>query len=160
LTVTDVWPWAAIVAAVAGASLILYVRRPRIGYLGAWCFITLAPTSSIIPIATEVAAERRMYLPLAGIAAYAAAGVALFLIRIAQRKPGRLALHARTAALAGGILVVVVGTALGAATVARNREYASPLTMAEVNLARWPSPGSEFLLGTVLAEAGDHPGAI
>jgi hypothetical protein len=26
--------------------------------------MTLAPTSSIVPIATEVGAERRMYLPL------------------------------------------------------------------------------------------------
>ena len=37
------------------------------GFLGAWFWITLAPTSTIVPIATEVAAERRMYLPLAAL---------------------------------------------------------------------------------------------
>ena len=34
-------------------------------------FLTLAPTSSIVPIATEVGAERRMYLPLAALSVLA-----------------------------------------------------------------------------------------
>ena len=44
----------------------MLARRPHVGFLGAWCFITLAPTSSIVPIATEVGAERRMYLAACG----------------------------------------------------------------------------------------------
>jgi protein O-mannosyl-transferase len=43
--------------------------RPRLGFLGAWFFLILAPTSSLVPILTEVAAERRMYLPLVAIVA-------------------------------------------------------------------------------------------
>jgi tetratricopeptide (TPR) repeat protein len=35
-----------------------------LGFLGAWFFMILAPSSSIIPIATEMAAERRIYLSL------------------------------------------------------------------------------------------------
>ena len=35
---------------------------------GLWFFVTLAPASSIVPVATEVGAERRMYLPLMAIA--------------------------------------------------------------------------------------------
>ena len=41
------------------------------GYPAAWFLIVLAPTSSVIPIATEVAAERRVYLALAGLAVLA-----------------------------------------------------------------------------------------
>ncbi len=37
----------------------------RFAFLGAWFFLTLAPSSSVVPIATEVAAERRVYLALA-----------------------------------------------------------------------------------------------
>jgi hypothetical protein len=36
------------------------VRWPRLFFPGAWFFVTLAPASSIVPIATEVGAERRM----------------------------------------------------------------------------------------------------
>ena len=38
-----------------------------VGFLGGWFFATLAPSSSVLPLATEIAAERRMYLPLAAL---------------------------------------------------------------------------------------------
>lgn len=51
---------------VAGTFWGIY-RGSWLGVLGAWFFLILAPSSSIVPIATEVMAERRMYLPLASI---------------------------------------------------------------------------------------------
>ena len=42
-------------------------RRWRWALLGVGFFFILAPTSSVVPIITEVAAERRMYLPLAAV---------------------------------------------------------------------------------------------
>src|SRR2546429_4276271 len=39
---------------------------PPVGFLGAWFFLTLAPTSSVVPI-QDMVAERRMYLPLAAV---------------------------------------------------------------------------------------------
>lgn len=36
-------------------------------FLGVWFFFILAPTSSLVPIVTELVAERRMYLPLAAV---------------------------------------------------------------------------------------------
>jgi tetratricopeptide (TPR) repeat protein len=39
-------------------------QRPWLGWLGAMFFLLLAPTSSVMPIVTEVVAERRMYLPM------------------------------------------------------------------------------------------------
>src|SRR5262245_33459333 len=73
------WPRATSVADVAvPAGMIVgllaltawaFVRRMPIGFAGVWFFLTLAPTSSVIPIVTEVAAEHRMYLPLAAVLA-------------------------------------------------------------------------------------------
>ena len=56
-----------VIGALVVIAAVLLVRRSYAGFLGAWCFITLSPTSSIVPIATEVGAERRMYLALAGL---------------------------------------------------------------------------------------------
>ena len=64
LTLSGVAPYAAAVTALLAATIIALVRRPVVGFLGAWFFLTLAPTSSIVPISTEVGSERRMYLPL------------------------------------------------------------------------------------------------
>ena len=55
-----------IVAVLAINTALRLWQRTATGYLGAWVFIILSPTL-IVPILTEVAAERRMYLPLAAI---------------------------------------------------------------------------------------------
>jgi Flp pilus assembly protein TadD len=64
VTFADVAPYAIVVGALLVATIVAVGRNTRIGFLGAWFFLTLAPTSSVIPISTEVGAERRMYLPL------------------------------------------------------------------------------------------------
>ena len=63
LTLFAVWPSAVLIALLLGLTVLALVTRPMLGFLGAWFFVTLAPTSSVVPIATEVGAERRMYLP-------------------------------------------------------------------------------------------------
>jgi tetratricopeptide (TPR) repeat protein len=50
--------------AVLAATALAFRRRPWIGFAGAWFFLLLAPTSSVLPIVTEPCADRRMYLPL------------------------------------------------------------------------------------------------
>ena len=45
------------------------MRKWPAGFAGAVFFLALAPTSSLLPIPTEVAAEHRMYLPLAAVIA-------------------------------------------------------------------------------------------
>ena len=60
-TLADVMPEALLVVSL----VLLGGRRPGaatgVGLVGAWFFITLAPTSTVVPMATEVGAERRMY---------------------------------------------------------------------------------------------------
>lgn len=74
LTLADVLPQAAAVCALLAATLIAMVRWRSLGFAGAWFFLTLAPTSSVVPIVTEVGAERRMYLPLVSLIALAVVG--------------------------------------------------------------------------------------
>ena len=57
-------PGAAVVVALIFATLFAWVRCRPLAFLGTVFFFVLAPTSSFLPIYTEFAAERRMYLPL------------------------------------------------------------------------------------------------
>jgi tetratricopeptide (TPR) repeat protein len=59
-----VWKQAIILAVLVGATIWALWRKPAIGFAGAWIFIILAPSSSIVPLTTQTMAEHRMYLPL------------------------------------------------------------------------------------------------
>jgi len=74
LSLRDVLPGALVIVALLVATLFALVRSRPIGFLMASFFLTLAPTSSIIPISSEVGAERRMYLPFAALATLAVLG--------------------------------------------------------------------------------------
>jgi protein O-mannosyl-transferase len=103
----------------AGTAWALW-RRPVLGFLGAWFFLILAPSSSVVPVVTQTMAEHRMYLPLAGVLAGLAGGAYRLL------GPRSLAL---LAALALG---------LGGLTVARNRDYRSQLGLWDDTLRDCP----------------------
>ena len=149
VSLADVWPWLLVIAALFAGSVALVTRRPAIGYPAAWFFLTLGPTSSVIVIATEVGAERRMYLPLAGLIAGLVAGAA-WLTRDRTRFGSR-ALVAAT---------VLLAAALGIRTAIRNTEYASALTMARTVVDRWPTPNAEYLVGSELSRAGQSRESI
>ena len=166
LTLGDAWPYPAIVVGLMVATVIALVRRPALGFLGAWVFLLLAPTSSILPIATEVGAERRMYLPLVAIIALAVVG-ALFAWRrltgAADPSPAEdeeVAPLWRTWPAAATVTVLVVAALLGTRTILRASEYRSALTLAETVLQRWPNANAQYLVGTELASAGRHGEAI
>jgi tetratricopeptide (TPR) repeat protein len=107
----DIVPAALVVAALLGVTVWALLRRPSLGFLGAVFFVTLAPTSSFVPLATQTSAEHRMYLPLAAVAT-----LAVFGVHAATRGTPRL----RPALLAAS------AAALCAVTFARNADYASP----------------------------------
>lgn len=65
-------PGLVVLSAFAAATIVAWTRVERwgwFGFLGAWFFLTLAPSSSVVPITTEIAAERRIYLALAAVIA-------------------------------------------------------------------------------------------
>ncbi|HKW00246.1 MAG TPA: tetratricopeptide repeat protein [Vicinamibacterales bacterium] len=162
LTLGDAWPYPAIVAGLLAATGVALVRRPVLGFLCAWVVLLLAPTSSLLPIATEVGAERRMYLPLAAIITLAVVG-ALFAWRrfsgtAAERAPKDT--NAPLWPAAATVATLVVAVLLGAMTIVRASEYRSALTLAETVLERWPNANAQYLVGTELASAGRHGEAI
>src|ERR1019366_8509421 len=81
---------AALVAALVAATVWALVRRPALGFLGAWFFLILAPSSSFVPVATETMAEHRMYLPLIAVVVLAAVAAWAWLGRLSLVLCGRL----------------------------------------------------------------------
>lgn len=138
-TLAEVWPQAALIAALLGATAWALVRKPRWGLLGLWFFAILAPSSSVIPIATEPIAEQRMYLPLAALVAALVAVAARWL--------------PRRSVAAGALLL---GAALGLATSRRDRQYRDPVTLWTDTVAKNPAePRAHNNLGTALRARGD-----
>jgi tetratricopeptide (TPR) repeat protein len=150
LALTDVWLPLLAVGALGILVLVLLVRRPHAGFLGAWCFIILSPTSSVVPIATEVGAERRMYLPLAGLAVL----VVLCAYRAWTSRASSQHQHIGVAATA------LVCLALAAGTIQRNREYQTAVSIMKVTVERRPHPRSYQMLANAYFEAGQRDEAM
>ena len=138
LTLPDVWPQALVVLALLAATVVALVRWPALGFSGAWFFIALAPASSVLPIATEVGAERRMYVPLMALSVLAVVAVAA----VVRARVVRIVL---LSAAVGG---------LGLLTIQRTAEYASPVTLARTVVERRPTAVAHHLLGEQLGLAG------
>lgn len=158
-TAQVLWPGLALAGLLAAAAWALR-RAPRLGFLGAWFFVILAPTSSIVPI-EDLAFEHRMYLPLAAVIVLAVWGADALSARWAARGGEGGAGRRRLGRAAGAALLALVALALGAATMARNRDYRSALAMWE-SVARIRPHSARALcnLGMERALGGDAHGAL
>ena len=136
----DVFPYAVVVVALLLCTLVAFRRYPAAGFLGAWFFVTLAPSSSFVPIATEVGAERRMYMPLMAVMVGIVIG-----LHSASSVRKRLSPGLAGAVLAAGAVF------LGSLTVARNIEHQSWLTLARTTLERWPTDVAHAAVGSELS---------
>jgi tetratricopeptide (TPR) repeat protein len=186
----EILPGTVVVALLLAATLWGLLGRRAWGFLGAWFFLILAPTSSILPL-NQLAVEHRMYLPLAAVAVLGAAGgYALWeklLPRLAGQggqSPGWVRRFAGFAAgpsflAAGpssgtvpGLATIVrwaapvaawaaVLAALGWATVVRNRVYQSKVAIWQHAVDIRPqNPFVHNNLGIALAAAGRREEAI
>jgi Flp pilus assembly protein TadD len=117
---TEVALYALVVVGLAAAVLVALWRRPVLGFLGAWFFVILAPTS-ILPSRVQMIVEHRMYLSLAAVMTLAALG-----IHAAFRRHSWVVF----AALALG---------LGLLTSRRNEDYRSELTIWSDAVAKRPN---------------------
>jgi tetratricopeptide (TPR) repeat protein len=176
LTLGDVWAHALFIGVLLIATVVALRRWPKVGFLGVWFFVTLAPTSSIVPIATEVGAERRMYLPLLAVITLAVLAVSAawaVVARIHHRRVGRVLLDSpekpgpqdpaylpRGVEVVAAIVLLAVAAGLAAATIRRNREYASPLTIAQTVVERRPNSVTHHMLAEQLSIAGRHDEAV
>jgi tetratricopeptide (TPR) repeat protein len=155
-TLMDVLPQMLFIASLLALTGVALRYRPKLGLLGAWVFLTLALTSSVAPIANEVGAERRMYLPLMALVVL---GVSPF-ARLADHLTRTRHVQARTVTIAGVALWAAVAAALGAGTLARNRDYSSALQLARTNFERRPTGYTRHGLATELLHAGRREEAI
>jgi tetratricopeptide (TPR) repeat protein len=106
-------PGGVVLIAMLVATIVAW-RSPRwrwCGFLGVWFFVLLAPSSSVVPIRTEIAAERRVYLASAAIIVAAVIGVARLL---------------RTKLRALAWATAVVAAFLAVLTFRRSALYANP----------------------------------
>jgi protein O-mannosyl-transferase len=140
----------AVIALLAAATAYALWRRPKLGFLGLWFFLILAPSSSIVPIVTEPVAEHRMYLPLAAAAVLAVVALYAALGRLLRQGNSNGAL-----AFACLILCLIPAAVLGRMTAQRNEEYRSALTLWSDAVRKVPdNPGARNNLGDALQQAG------
>ncbi len=132
-------------------------RHPRLGFLGACFFLILAPSSSVLPTPTEIAAERRMYLPLAAVVTLVVLAGHTAMARVAGRSGSSRVLRLAV----GGGAVVVVAALLGRATRARNEDYRDAVHMWEDVIAKRPEcPRAHANLGYLLVERSEPERAL
>ncbi len=127
---------------VTGTAMALW-RRPVPGFVGAWFFLILAPSSSVVPVKAQIMAEHRMYLPLAAVISLAATGAYL----LAGRR----------------IAIVLLALAVGSGwlTLRRNEVYRNELALWSDTVAKLPeSARARVNLGIALVEAGRIPEAV
>ena len=129
LVLIDVWWQAASLLSLFVVSAYGGVRKRPWACASLACFIVLAPTSSVVPLLTEVGAERRMYLPLmAFIVLVVVGGWHLFKDRARWRD---LWLK--------WVVVALIALALGSATHARNTDFATPVSIWKSAVAATPN---------------------
>ena len=132
-----------IVTALVIASLIALRVRPVLGFLAVAFLLLVAPSSSVVPIATQTIAEHRVYLALA-------APVALLVLGLFRWLPGR--------ALP---VCLIFALGLSALTFARNADYRSPVTLWRDTVVRRPNnPRAHYNLAASLAAAGNNTAAM
>jgi tetratricopeptide (TPR) repeat protein len=142
-------PYLLLVAALAGLTIAAWRGDRRLAFLGTWFFVTLAPASSLVPIATEVGAERRMYLPLAALVVL----VVLSIDAVCRRWSPRSGVAMTV--LVGGISLLLVVVSF-----ARNADYHDRLHLWQTVLAARPHGRAHYNMAVELAARGRDDEAI
>ena len=133
----DAAPYALILLLLLAGVVVGLRRRPVVGFIGAWFFVILAPTSSVVPVAGQPTAEHRMYLPLVAVVVLVVIGV--------HRLVGRRSL----------VLFLAAALGLGFLTAQRNEDYRSEASIWSDTAAKRPHNLRALNnLGVALANAG------
>ena len=145
-------PYALILAALATGVLYTPMRHRAIGFVGAWLFVILAPTSSVVPIAGSPMAEHRMYLPLAAVVVLAVVGAVALRKRLLPKQQGVVL----GCAVCWGVMAL-----LAFLTIRRNRDYSSEVSIWQDTVEKCPNNvRAHYNLGTALGQLGRAQEAI
>jgi tetratricopeptide (TPR) repeat protein len=138
----DVAPYALVVVPLAVATLVALRRWPVWGFVGAWFFAILAPTS-VVPGTIQMIVEHRMYLPLAAVITLAVLGI-----------------HAAVGRRSW-MIFAVLALGLGILTARRNEDYRSELAIWSDTVAKRPdNPRARNGMALALDHVGRIPEAI
>lgn len=155
-------PWLLAVALLVAGILSLLWRNHPVGLVGTWVLLVLSPTL-IVPIATEVVAERRLYLPLVALVSLAVVGGYWLVGQMAAKcrpEQDRAVVGRRLLAVAGGVALVLVLVA-GVASARRLAVYRDELTLWQDAVAAQPEdPMACNNLGAELAKRGRNQEAM
>lgn len=138
----EILPYALPVGLLFIGTIVALWRRPTLGFLGAWFFALLAPTS-LVPSTVQLIVEHRMYLALAAVTV----GIAL----AAHRWLGRRGIAA----------CLLLASAGGALTARRNADYRTELGLWADTVEKRPqSIFARQNYGMALLQAGRTADAI
>lgn len=141
----ELLPCGILLGLLAAGSLVAIRYQPWLAYLGFLFFASISPSSSVIPIVTQTAAEHRMYLPLAPVLIFTVILLWAISARIARAgsvtkehiKRDWLILSVMT----GFLVLICAGL-----TFARNAEYADVIRLWSSNVNRWPESLRPYML--------------
>jgi len=119
-SISGALPAALLLGSILGVVVWAILRRPKAGFLGAWFFVLLAPSSSVVPLTEQPIAESRVFLALAAIPALVVSGLYLW--------SGRRSL----------LLWAPVALLLGIVTFQRHDAYRSALILWSDTVAKFP----------------------
>jgi protein O-mannosyl-transferase len=151
-SVAEAWPWLLPVLLLSLVTTVLLWQRSVVGFAGACVFIILSPTL-FVPVTTEVAAERRMYIPLAAILAAVVAGGYAMTRRALELRADAAGRISKQRQLLKGTAVIVLAAAIALSLVSIRRlaAYDSPLVLWEDAALQQPDdPVIRNNLGTTL----------
>lgn len=138
------------------AGLFALWKRPWTALPWLVFFGVLAPSSSVVPVLGELAAERRMYLPLLALLALVVSAAAYLLARLGRAEP-----RLRVARLAAYGLFASLVLACGVTTAARVRDYRSEQALWAQTLRHQPdNPIAIWGLGDALGKQGKRTQAL
>ena len=138
IRLTEVSLYGLLVVGLAVAVLVALWRRPTLGFLGAWFFAILAPTS-VMPSRIQMIVEHRMYLPLAAVMTLVAIGI-------------HAAVRSRSWIVFGALAF-----GLGMLAARRNEDYGSERTIWSDTVAKRPNNAvAHYNLGNAWLEIPGH----
>jgi tetratricopeptide (TPR) repeat protein len=132
---TGALPYAVVMAGLLAGTAIALWRWPAMGFAGAWFFVILGPTSSIIPLTAQPMAEHRMYLSLAAVISLVVLGLYAWIGRRSW--------------------VVLAATAMGLGWLGlqRNQDYQSRLAIWSDTVAKNPdNAAARYSLGNAMGQ--------
>ncbi len=141
-TWVSILPSALVISLLLGATIWAWRTNPAWGFVGAWFFLILAPSSSFVPT-LDIIHEHRMYLPLAAVISLVVMG----LYSLAGRR--------------SFAVFMAVAIVFGFLTWRRNQDYQSELAIRVDAAAKFPNDsGVHFNLGNALARLGRMTEAV